>query len=386
MGRLSNLYLLIFVILSLISGPSWAVLMGATSAPKQAKVSVDDGRTIHIRWTISSSPAHSSGVYSAQATLKDSATDTVLKTIENPLNLAEGAGPFQFEETLTLSPDEVKQWYDLGYQKLVLKRAFTTDGNNSTSSEASLWLSVVNKQSNGSVAPSNNLVIHSVGLRFKPQRFKRQVIRNVPLQAQLEVLYSGQGKLNALWQIAELGNDDIPVAYKTLAQANKTLKHQQQGFLISPKLPTAKVGRYVLRLCANDHNLVTNSIAATQNQCANPELSSNLQYEVVTANTEADENPDIQTLAANAIFNWQPVEGVVVYELQLQQSNGKSTLESGQYLARMLLAYDKTSAPLTNDIVELMHPGTQYQWQVSALNQHGELIQQTAPLFFVFMP
>lgn len=369
--------------------PAWANLMGATSAPKQATISVEDGRTIHIRWTISSSPAHSSGVFSAQATLKDSATDTLLKTIEHPLNRTDGAGPFQFEETLTLSPDEVKQWYNLGYNKLVFKRAFTTGTSGAeaaSSAEASLWLTLFNKQSNGNAARTNNLVVHGLNLRFKPQRFNQRVLQNLPLQAQLALAHSGEGTLNAMWQIAELSNEGNAV-FKDLASANKFLKHQQPGYLLSPKLPTSKPGRYVLRVCVNDHNTITNQVHAGQNQCANPETSANLQYEVVEAlPPEPNSEPEITTLPASASFAWPATPGATVYELRLKQTTQKQMVHSSQFVARMLLPYDTQTTVLSSEIVEHMHPGTEYEWQVFALDHHGDVIHQTQPQYFVFMP
>ncbi len=386
MIRFPRCLLFAIALTSLVSESTFAVLMGATTAPKQATISVEDGRTIHIRWIVSTSPAHSTGVFSAQATLKDSTTDTLLKTIESQLNVAEGAGPFQFEETLTLSPDEVKQWYELGYSKLVLKRAFTTAGDNPSSSEANLWLRIINKQSNGSVSRSTGLMVHNVDLRFKPQRFKKQVPQNLPLQAQLTVQYSGEGKFTGAWQIAQLGAEGSDVIYKPLATATKQLKHQQSGYLFSPKLPTQTPGRYVLRLCTHNQVPSANPISATENQCPNPELSASLQYEVVAPDAPPTTTPEVATLSAAAELHWQPIENATVYELQLRQVSANETIQSSKFVARMLIACDQTHTTFSNDILEIMLPGSKYQWQISALDQHGDLIRQTAPLYFIFMP
>ena len=63
-----------------------AALIGASSAPKQAQVPTEEGRTLQIRWIISTTSAHSTGAFSAQGVLKDAATSTVLKTQATPFN------------------------------------------------------------------------------------------------------------------------------------------------------------------------------------------------------------------------------------------------------------------------------------------------------------
>ena len=387
MFRLPRWFYSLAMLAMLCNQSTWAGLMGATSAPKQADISIEDGRTIHIRWIVSSSPAHTSGAFSAQATLKDSATDTLLKTIELPLNAAEGAGPFQFEETLTLSPDEIKQWHNLGYQKLEFKRAFTSGGDNPTTSSASIWLNIFSKQSGDAPTYSNNLVVHNVALRFKPQRFNTQVSLNLPLQAQLTVNYSGQGKFNGSWQLAEISDTDKPLTYTSLATVSKQLKGQQRDFTLSPKLPTDKPGRFLIRFCANQHNPITNQISASDNQCPNPELSSSLSYQVV-------QNPELQheireapALAGDAVFEWPAAApGVVVYELQLHQLQHTEIVQSSEFVARMLIPQHQTSTQLSGDIIAMMTPGSQYRWQVTGLDQHGDPIQQTAPHYFVYLP
>ena len=81
-----------------LSSAAKAALIGASSAPKLARVPVEEGRTLQIRWIISTTSAHSTGAFSAQGVLKDAATSTVLKTQTTPFNQTEGAGPLHFED------------------------------------------------------------------------------------------------------------------------------------------------------------------------------------------------------------------------------------------------------------------------------------------------
>ena len=134
-------------------------------------------------------------------------------------------------------------------------------------------------------------------------------------------------------------------------------------------------------------NAITNQVNAGQNQCANPETSANLQYEVVEAlQPEPNSEPEITTLPASASFAWPATPGATVYELRLKQTTQKQMVHSSQFVARMLLPYDTQTTALSSEIVEHMHPGTEYEWQVFALDHHGDVIHQTQPQYFVFMP
>ncbi|MGB1061512.1 MAG: hypothetical protein ACPGZU_15340, partial [Ketobacter sp.] len=122
------------------------------------------------------------------------------------------------------------------------------------------------------------------------------------------------------------------------------------------------------------------------NLCPNPQLSTTLQYEVIEnqQNTPPPSTP--ATLSAGTQLSWPATADTIIYELVLRQENGKESLTSGDYVGRLLIAAPNTATALSPQLLDELKPGATYQWQVSALDRHGDLIRQTAPARFIFMP
>ena len=367
---------------------SFADLIGASSSPKRAEVTVEEGQTIEIRWVISTNPVHESGAFSPQGTLRDTTTDTVLKTLNNPFNLNKGAGPIYFEESLTLTAEEAKKWYDMGHRKLEYKRVFTTGSELPSTTEAAVDINLKRKEDVATQKlEQESLTAHSLQLTFKPQRFRQQVAQGLPLQAQLFVPFSGRGTLAGRWQLA-LVEPQGALTYKTLATVNKPVSESTE-FLLSPKLPTQTLGRHLLRFCIDSPSAAGMAMTGAETACPNPQLSSALQYDVVenfVKQSEAPASAGPANLTATSKLRWPVIPDTRVYELQIHQLTGTDMLSSSDFVGRLLLPSTSTSTQLSADLINHLNPGTTYTWQVNALDQHGDLILQTAPQQFVFMP
>ena len=377
-------YALLALLFSLACS-SQAALIGASSAPKQVRVPIEEGRTIQIRWIVSTTSAHAMGAFSAQGVLKDAATSTVLKTQSTPFNQTEGAGPLHYEEPLIITAEEARKWLELGYRKLQYTRQFSTGSERPSTAEATVTIALDTKDMDLNSATLNvPLAIHSLELSFKPQRFRSQISQGLPLQAQLSVNYSGQGQLNGSWQLGTINPQSGQLDYQELAQVSKELQQGMKDWLLSPQLETVKPGHHVLRFCALEA-LDTNQ-AATENLCPNQQLSSTLEYQVIEDNQQDSTIQPPATLASSTQLTWPPTADAVVYELILRQENGKESITSGEYVGRLLIPAPKTGTQLSAALLEQLKPGVTYRWQVNALDQHGDLIRQTAPARFVFMP
>jgi len=362
---------------------SQAALIGATSAPKQARVPVEEGRTLQIHWVISTTSAHSTGAFSAQGTLKDAATSTVLKTLTTPFNKTEGAGPLYFDEPLTITAEEATEWLKLGYRQLEYTRQFSTGSERPTTSEAKVIIKLGNKNANASFSGLETaLAIHNLQLSYKPQRFRSQINAGLPLQAQLSVAYSGNGELKGSWQLAALDESNGKLQFKELAQVSKILRSGGRDWLLSPQLPTVTAGRYTLRFC----QLQTLNATSSENLCPNPQQSASIEYQVITEEASAPPEAAPATLTATTQLNWKATEGAVVYELTLTQHSGQASITSAEYIGRLLIPGQTHRTTLSPQLLDRLLPGNSYEWQVKALDKHGDLIHQTPPARFVFMP
>lgn len=372
----------------LVTGNSGvAALIGASSSPKRAEVTAEEGRTLQVRWVISTDSAHENGAYSATGTLRDITTDTVLKTIDTPFNRKEGAGPIFFEETLTLSQEDARKWYDLGHHKLEYKRTFSTGTDGPTTTSAAVEILLASKNELATARPEQQeLVAHSLQLSFKPQRFRQQVAQGLPLQAQLFVRFTGRGSLEGRWQLA-LVEPQGALTYKTLASVKKQISDSSE-FLLSPKLPTQTLGRHLLRFCIDSPTTPTLA-PASETSCPNPQLSSTLQYDVVEsglAQSQETQATEPFKLNAESRLSWPAIRDTRVYELQIYKQNGKDMVSSSNFVGRLLLPSNTTATNLSPEMINHLTPGTEYTWQINALDQHGDLILQTAPRPFVFTP
>ncbi|MEE2730082.1 MAG: hypothetical protein VYA55_04630 [Pseudomonadota bacterium] len=362
-----------------------ASLIGAGSNPKQARVLVEEGRTIQVRWIVSTTPAHHTGAFSPQGVLKDAATSTVLKTQVTPFNDSEGAGPLHFEEALIITAEEARKWLELGYRKLQYTRQFSTGSEKPSTSEASVSILLATKDMGLNAATLNvPLAIHNLELSFKPQRFRSQITQGLPLQAQLGIIYSGQGQLQGSWQLGTIDPSSGQLVYQELAQVNKDLQQGRKDWLLSPQLDTVKTGHHVLRFCALE-SLETVQATPT-NLCPNQQLSSTLEYQVIADSQQASAIQAPASLSASTQLTWPATADTVVYELVLRQENGKESVTSGEYVGRLLIPAPRTGTVLSGALLEQLKPGATYLWQVNALDLHGDLIRQTAPARFVFMP
>lgn len=362
------------------SSPSMASLIAATASPKHTSVNLGEGRTIKIRWVISTDSAHKEGAYSAQAELIDSVTGSIIKSITSPLDTQEGAGPLHFEETLTITADEIKKWRDLGYRELFLKRVFSTTTEPPSSSETKVSISI---------DPSNttpNWVLHDLQLTFKPQRFNPMIRQNTPLHVQASVGYSGQGKLKGRWLIAKVGPESNAIVYSQLAQTQRLLNKTEETFILSPKLPTQNRGKYIVRFCITEDN-VSHSIeqASIDKLCPKPQFNTALEYEIIASNHKIEDIPqEAKILSENTEFTWKPVKNTVVYELQIHKASREETITSPIFHNRLLIPGSTLTTQLSTEIISTLIPGQHYTWCVTAYDQHGELIQQSVPIPFVY--
>lgn len=368
----------------LCSNISQAALIGASSAPKLTRIPIEEGRTLQIRWVISTTSAHNTGAFSAQGVLKDSATSTVLKTLTTPFNEAEGAGPLHFDEALTITAEEATEWFKLGYRQLEYYRQFSTGSELPSTSETKVTILLGNKGLEESYQRQDSpLAIHNLELSYKPQRFRSQISAGLPLQAQLGVAYSGNGQLNGSWQLAQVDAANGQVTYRELAQVNKDLQNGGRSWLLSPQLTTENLGRYLLRFCVLD---TLDNTAATESQCPNPQLSAAIEYEVVEGASQEQAVHNPATLTTGAQLSWPAVADTVVYEVILNQRSDRESVTSAEYVGRLLVPAQNTSTRLSAQLLEQLKPGATYDWQVKALDQHGDLIRQTPSTSFVYMP
>jgi hypothetical protein len=375
------------------AGATWADITGVRSMPRQATLVAGGGTMLSVNWQVSTTPDHGSGVTSATSQIVDPTTGMVLQGTRAPLS-ADGGGPFLLREVIALDDATVRSWLDQGLRRVVLERAFFDPATGSTASgTVVLSLSASRLQSTREAAPAE-LTIASLRLEFDSGSNTAVTSLGDPLRAALTVQYSGSGMLQGRWQIAEPDSSEGAPLFRTMALVNTKLHATQESRLQSPPLPTQRAGKYLVRFCITSREA---GETAADAHCPDPDLlvvaTYHVQEPAESVGTISGISPDRQAVSASTPFSWRPVQGAVVYQLQIFEGAGLEGLEptgrapaEPRFVAGMLLDAGTSSTPLSELARSKLRPGQRYRWRVTAHDDAGQTLGASAEANFVYRP
>jgi hypothetical protein len=350
--------------------------------PAQRQLLASQNNPLSLAWQVVASEGYSSGVSSVQAQVVDPASGTVLATLGGRLAAA-GAGPFLLREELELPAAEVEGWRARGLRRLLLQREFI-GGSSRLRGQVTL-----NLVSSGLRAPRENrsgeLLVQRLSLSFTDNQRIKVVPPATDLMAKVLLAYSGNGLLEGRWQVAEPGSTEGKPIYRTLTLVRSYLRDAQQSTLNSPPLPTDKAGKYRVRFCVTNRELVPADALVLDSGCPLDSLTVETVYEVLGANDPVrrpliDAAPQDGAVDSASQFHWQPVAGAVVYQLQLFSADGERSDEgevlgeSPNFVAGMLLPASVNRTALSALLRSKLEPGRYYLWRVTAHDQGGVMI------------
>lgn len=352
--------------------------------PAQRQLLASQRNVLALAWQVVATDDFSGRVSSSRARIIDPASGAVLSTLGDGLS-ANGRTPFLLSEQLELSAAEVQGWYARGLHRLILQREFSS-GSQTLSAQVVLTL-----VSSGLRAPRENrdgeLLVQRLSLSFLDNQRIKLVPPATELKAKVLLGYSGNGLVEGRWQVAEPGSTEGRPFYRTLTLVRSQLGSAQQSTLFSPPLPTAKAGKYRLRFCVTNQDLVPADALVLDSGCPIESLTVETVYEVLGGSGPAAQlaisaSPQSGVVDAATPFQWRAVDGAVVYQLQLfaigldQQNAGEVEVlgESPSFVAGMLLPASTTKTPLSALMRNKLEPGRYYLWRVTAHDQGGALI------------
>lgn len=376
---------------SLLPAPSHAILTGVTVSPKQATADVTAGQTIAIRWIVSTTPSHTSGVHSAQGQLIDPVTSAVLLTVPHPLKHPQGAGPVRLEETLTLIPAQLQEWQAKGIRALRYQRSFGGNANDTrlATTELSITLNG-NADSNTPRTPSAGLFIHKLGMRFENARNRRSFNTHSALRARVDLRYSGTGMIDGEWQVARPAADQKASPFTSLVKVRKQLELGRRDYLVSPELPTIEPGLYRVRFCILPQ-FITPDQLSVDTQCPEPELATEMTYQVDGSNVQTLQalelvTPRIITVTPTTPLEWKAIAGTAVYQLQIYNNSENESLDGSDFVLRMLCSGTKTQLLLSSWARQQLEAGHHYRWRILAHDENGLQIGASTVAEFTYMP
>ncbi|MGD2118638.1 MAG: hypothetical protein PVG66_09775 [Chromatiales bacterium] len=350
-----------------------AAVTSATGASSTKVLYANRNNTVTVRWHVTTT------------TDRRSLIATVPNTVP-PVTLAGGITLTSdyTTESFSISGTQVQTWLNAGYQTIIIRRNFI-DGVGAPVGgiNADVRLSL-SSSSLTAIRESKEFVVQRLQLLFPNQASMTVVEPGERLQAQLNVSYSGQGVLEGVWQIAEPGSTEGLPNYRNLMQVHQNLTSSQFSRLLSPRLPTDKSGRYLLRFCTIDRDL-DQARVADNFSCPDAAGRVVVAYQVMAARTAKAESIEIAPLQskidAATEFQWSAVDGAVVYQLQIFQ---KTAQQDEVFISGMLLPQQSTHTKLSKLVLGKLIAGQQYLWRLNALNSNGQVVGQSATAFIQY--
>ncbi|WP_068828996.1 hypothetical protein [Pseudomonas sp. BMS12] len=382
MNALCKLFLAALLVLSPLL--TEAALRAAKVQPAQRQLLASQDNSFAVSWQLVATTGYSDGALSSSAQIINPATGATLLTVGGTLNQG-GGGPFLFSEFVRIPAASVQAWQSSGIRRLLLVRTFSDlSGGGQVRAQQVLTLA-----SSGLRAPregqDGELLVQRLSLSFSDNQRVKVVPPGEGVLAKVLLAYSGNGLLEGRWQVAEPGSTEGKPVYRTLLLVRSYLRAAQQSTLNSPPLPTDKAGKYRVRFCVTNHELVPPDALLLDAGCPLDTLTVETVYEVL--GSEQPERRPLMTseprdgdVTGASQFNWQPVAGAVVYQLQLFAADGprgddSAVLgESPSFVAGMLLPASVNRSTLSPLLRSKLQAGQYYLWRVTAHDQGGSMI------------
>jgi hypothetical protein len=384
--KLTTCFLSSILALCLLSAqPLKADVTDASGTAIPARINTETA-SVSVKWqiTLEPSPRAIAQSVSSEAGQLLAPDGSVLQSVGTFLG-REGTGSFSLSETLPLSPAVIRNWIQNGYQQVVYQRRFTTAEGRPMTARAVLLprgSSLLDSRN-----PSAALIIRDLELRFRESLAPVEVVEpRERLQAELRISHSGNGILEGEWQLAEPASTSGKPIYRPLVRIRQALTGQQLSVLLSPQLPTRTSGKYLLRFCALDG--ATPDGIPREELCTSPRTTAVTAYQVLAGPAVSVKPirilaPRTEAVNTGTRFEWAPVEGAVVYQMQvfsLPPDQGTPT-----FVAGMLLPMGQSDMTLTPVMTRHLVNGQRYRWRLNALDQQGRTTARSDESSFTYV-
>ncbi|GGB97087.1 hypothetical protein GCM10011352_24040 [Marinobacterium zhoushanense] len=370
--RLTSLALLLIGCCALLSNAAQAAVTSATGSSATSVLVANKNNNFTIRWQVTTTTNR----FSREASVINLASPLTLNGVITP------AGDIT-NESFSISGAQVKSWIDAGLSTIIIRRNFTDLSSAPAGGiNADVRFSL---SSSGlrATRESGAFAVQRLQLSFSNQTSLAVVEPGQELFGYLDVDFSGTGILEGYWQLSEPGGSDAAPLFRTLKLERQTLSSLQHLRLPSPRLPTGKTGKYLLRFCVIDRNTTDGNAF----NCPDEGKVVTVAYQVLAAPLgqieEMQLSADTQPIGPATPLHWSPVEHAVVYQLQIFQAAGNN---APTFVAGMLLPSSTPGTSLSTLVLDKLNPHQQYLWRINALDSQGRVIGQSEMTAMTYVP
>lgn len=335
-----------------------ADVTSVTPSPSSVAVSVVGTPRITVTWNVNriTSVPNTLVVSSTVAELRDGAG--LIANVGGSLSQSvttTGAVPqtTRFTETITLTPAQASRIARASVGSVTITRLFTDTQSTGTG---------VLRVSPGA-GNTGDLQLRRIELAFENDSRTDVVRRGERQRAIADVSFRSSGLLKGEWRIVDPSSSYGSARYRVLQVVRQQLVSSGQGRtrIVSPALPTNKVGLYLVTFVADDDSDTLEFPV--------------LRYFVLEGQSgAAEENLDVFTPAEGAqvskgtVFSWENVPGAQAYQVEIF-AKGSESLLSGKLVPSSELS-------LSLSVFSLAHltNGKAYDWRLRAIGSGGKII------------
>ncbi len=264
-------------------------------------------------------------------------------------------------ESFTLNPSQLRLLADSAAGSARIERSFT-DTQTTASGVVSVYAG------SGS---TGELTVRRIDLAFQNASRSEVIKQNESLFAVADIAFSSSGVLRGEWRIVDPSTSLGSQSGRVLQVVRQSLLSAGQGRtrITSPKLPTERSGLHLLAFAVEQDGT----------QLEIPVL----RYFVIedSGKTIIDPIP-ITTLSPvtgallneQTVFAWQPVAMATAYQVEI------FAMGESQALTGKLVPATEQQLSLSAMSLDWLQSNTQYQWQVRALDDQGQLLAISAKI------
>jgi hypothetical protein len=366
------------LLLGLHMDSALAALTGVTASPPMANCALGNSHMLNITWDVSYIGGPSD-VFSNFGTLRAGTFGPVLSTVHRRLNrdVPVGSGNVIFRETVSIPEQALLRAQQLGFNQVTYTRDF----------EGMVMDSVTCNITGSSGAPGTNLT--RIALRFPDNSRVKVMPDDVQTHVLADLTYTGSGRLEAVWEIAEPSSTSGNPSFRTMRLVRRQLlSGSQQITLRSPDIPTRVSGLYLLRF------RVTSPAVGFESPVIRYFVNPALEAAPTPVSIGITAPAPGTVVDAATLFEWDAVPGAEIYQLEIRAARTPASviqlplLGEAQDVAGEAVANGDAGYPVTGIVIggstrhlslsalalSRMPPGPTYWWRVQAYDREGRLI------------
>lgn len=377
--------LTIVILLMLVIIPeSWATT-GTKGVPSSIYHSVRTNAPISVTWTVTGG----AGIHvSGEGEFLNPVTNLPINASDNGIGLniscvvfGQGTTCTSAPETFTIPASVITDAQALGLTTINYFRSFS-DGN---PSDGIVKINLLN----------TNLSINRESLYFSDYSTNKLVKPGARITAMADLNYTGNGLLNAFWEVATPTGTNGNIIYTRLRYLNRYLGAGGRVILQSPPLPTLTTGQHIVRLQILKSSSNPNGVEFTSDL---PDGLPILRYSVISSagNTGVNTSLPIKIatpldnalLQSDTLFRWQPIKNADAYQLELysldlpqltdaEMNNlviNETILENKKPAAGLLIPASTTSLSLSALALNALRSRKTYYWRIIAIGNTGQIL------------